>query len=117
MVLKVAEMDDFAVLCQIESIGSWFFGNGESGECHDLRSFGKVIGKLPLILLVNLAANFDHVVPIVRFSFVAVASDARRQQRVHGGFDMIGGIRVEQVNMICPELFDAVIDRSYVFSK
>ena len=117
MVFKTAEVDDFSVLRQIESIGFRFFGNDESGKCHDLCPFGKVIDKFPLILLVDLAANFDHAIPVVRFCLVAVAPDGWWQQRVHGRFDMIGGICVEQVNMVCTELFDAVIDRSYVFSK
>ena len=66
---------------------------------------------------VNPAAYVDYVIPVVRFRLIAVASDGGWQQWIHRRFYMIRRIRIEQVNVVRPEFFDAVVDRGDVFPQ
>lgn len=75
VMIEIAQMDHFPVLCQVEGIGSGFPGNGEGGEGHDLCPFGEVVGKFSLMLLMDLATYVDHILPFVRFRLVPVAPD------------------------------------------
>lgn len=75
VMIEIAQMDHFPVLCQVEGIGSGFPGNGEGGEGHDLCPLGEVIGKLSLMFLMDPSANVDHIISVVRFRLVPVTLD------------------------------------------